>query len=336
MARPKSYTDEDIINIAIQVSATGRKPTGWLIKEALGRGKIASIQADLERLIKDGKISDMPDQPKENTNPDFIPKTSTFELPAELQELLSLKEQELGKMLRNMTLRLNDKAHIHYETLMEVRIRELDIKSNVMEEAKLVAEQGCLDMEERLRKQVVRNETLEEKIESLEARLTSSKNEKSDLIQTISQITESFKKTTEKADQQQVLLDELRQSISEMDKAHTATKVKLEYSTDDTKKLQSQLSGLSEQHEKAKTELTEVSTLLSSTQELLNQSGNQITMLREENNELTARHRLLEKGLKDSEISIALLHEQRQQLEAHIVALEGRGAPTKNGSSELG
>lgn len=333
MARPKSYTDEDIINIAIQVSATGRKPTGWLIKEALGRGKIASIQADLERLIKDGKISDIPDQPKENTNPDFIPKTSTFELPAELQELLSLKEQELGKMLRNMTLRLNDKAHIHYETLMEVRIRELDIKSNVMEEAKEVAEQGRLDMEERLRKQVERNETLEENIESLEARLTSSKNEKSDLIQTISQITESFKKTTEKAEQQQVWLYELRQSISEMDKAHTATKVKLEYSTDETKKLQSQLSGLSEQHEKAKTELTEVSTLLSSTQELLNQSNDQINVLREENLQLTANYRLLEKKIENTESESMLLHEQKQQVKAHIAeGLEGTTAPVASDS----
>ncbi len=50
MARPKSYTDEDIIDIATQLSSKGRKPTGWYVKEILDRGKIASIQADLERL----------------------------------------------------------------------------------------------------------------------------------------------------------------------------------------------------------------------------------------------------------------------------------------------
>jgi hypothetical protein len=40
------------------LSAKGKFPTGWHIKEILGRGKISSIQADLEQLIKNGKVSE--------------------------------------------------------------------------------------------------------------------------------------------------------------------------------------------------------------------------------------------------------------------------------------
>ncbi len=39
MARPKSYTDDDIINIATQLISKGKKPSGWHIKEVLGRGE---------------------------------------------------------------------------------------------------------------------------------------------------------------------------------------------------------------------------------------------------------------------------------------------------------
>ncbi|WCE28803.1 hypothetical protein [Vibrio sp. SCSIO 43137] len=322
MARPKSYTDEDIIDIANQLSTKGRKPTAWLIKEALGRGKIAAIQADLDRLIKDGKISDRPKQPTENANSDHKPAASTFELPAELQELLVLKEKELGKMLRDMTVGLNDKAHVHYETLMDVRIRELDIQSEAMEKAKAIAEQGCLDMEARLRKQVEQNELLEEHIENLEVRLSDSKAEKSELALTIGQLTESFNKATEKAEQQQSLLDRQRQTISEIDKEHTATQVKLECSTEEARNLQSQLSGLSENLEKTKAQLIEASTRLKSTQELLIQSESQVIVLKEENRELTANNRLLEKDLKSTENKNALLNEQILQLEGSIAEHE--------------
>lgn len=36
MARPKSYTDDDVINIASQLISKGKKPSGWSIKEVLG------------------------------------------------------------------------------------------------------------------------------------------------------------------------------------------------------------------------------------------------------------------------------------------------------------
>ncbi|MEZ8611240.1 hypothetical protein AB4559_10750 [Vibrio sp. 10N.222.51.C8] len=318
MARPKSYADEDVIRIATQLSDEGRQPSGWLIKEALGRGKIASIQTDLERLIGEGRLPEIK-QSTVDTNPDQRAVASTFELPVELQDMLSLNEQELGKILRDMTIRINDKAHIHYESLMEVRIRELDAKSDILVKAQAMAEQDTLDIEVRLQKQVERNELLEDQIDNLEVRLTSSKSERSDLIQTISQLTDSFNKTTEKAAQQQISLDELRRTVSDIDKAHTATQVKLEYSMNEANQLQSQLSGLSELHETTRAQLTETSTLFKSTQKLLNESDNQISILREENRELATSHRLLEKGLEEAENEIALLHEQKQRLENDLV-----------------
>ncbi|MDN2481673.1 hypothetical protein [Vibrio agarivorans] len=321
MARPKTYTDEDVIRISTQLSADGKKPTGWLIKEALGRGKIASIQADLDRLVTEGKIPEIQTQPSESANPEQS-EASTFELPAELEDMLSFKELELGKILREMTISMNDKANIYYEALMGVRVRELDAQSDLMTKAKAIAEQATRDMEMRLKKQVERNEVQEEQIESLETRLSSSKSEKSELVQTISQLSDSFNKVSEKAEQQYVLLDELRQTISDKDKEYTAIEVKLEHVNDEAKKSQLQLADLLAHHESVKTQLAESSTLLKSTQGSLSEAHNQNNVLRKENTELAASSRLLQKNIADAESEVILLHKQKQRLEREIADLQ--------------
>ncbi|WEM44683.1 hypothetical protein PTW35_25855 (plasmid) [Photobacterium sp. DA100] len=331
MARPKSYTDEDVIRIVTQLCSDGRKPTGWLIKEALGRGKIASIQADLDRLIAEGKLPEIQMEPSGGSNSELRIVETSYELPVELQDMLSLKELELGKILREMTIGINDKAHAHYETLIAARIRELDAQSDVLAQAKATAELDKRDMEIRLQKQVENNEVFEDQIENLENRLTNSKTEKSDLVQTINQMTDSLSKLTEKADQQYALLDGLRQTISDKDKAHAAMEVKLEHAVDEAKKSKLQLTDLLAHYEVVKVQLNEKSTLLKSTQESLNQSNNQISAQRKENTELTATNRLLEKNLEDAESEIALLHEQKQHLETDFFEGENTKNPIKEG-----
>jgi hypothetical protein len=130
MARPKSYADEDIIKIATQLMNKGKNPTGWHIKEALGRGKISAIQSDLERLIDEGRIA-VANQIAADTKESKAESTFlNYDLPAELQDLLARREEELRKVLRDMTIELNNKAHEHYESMMTVRIRDLDAKYN--------------------------------------------------------------------------------------------------------------------------------------------------------------------------------------------------------------
>ncbi|MFA0026351.1 hypothetical protein AB4369_25985, partial [Vibrio sp. 10N.261.49.A5] len=239
MARPKSYTDDDLINIATQLSVKGKKPTGWYIKEILGRGKISSIQADLDRLTKSGKVPEIPEPNNDKDGLDWRSLRAYFELPVEIQEMLTKKEQDVCKSLRDMAIGLNNKAQHHYEALMDARVRELDIKSDAAIKAKEIAEE---DVEARLRKQVEHNEFYEEKSDALEAELTHSKQK----------------------------ISELAAKLSRMETTHAEVLVKLDYATNELNTLKIHHSALSEQHEEAKERLIETATQLQSTQGLLN------------------------------------------------------------------
>ncbi|MCS0411956.1 hypothetical protein ND932_08750 [Vibrio diabolicus] len=154
MARPKTYMDDDVINIATKLISKGKEPSGWYIKEALGRGRISAIQADLDRLIQDGHISvevpNVADAKDDEATLAFL----SYDLPLELQELLAKREEELCKVMRDMTAVLNNKAHEHYETIMAIRVRDLDAKYNLTYQAKEQAEAELSDIEQRLQKQV--------------------------------------------------------------------------------------------------------------------------------------------------------------------------------------
>ncbi len=319
MARPKSYTDEDIINIATQLSAKGKLPTGWHIKETLGRGKISLIQADLERLIKDGKVpEEISEQTQNNEISNGRPLRSSFELPVEIQQMLTTKEQEVCKSLRDMTIGLNNKAQLHHEALMDARVRELDIKTDAAIGAKEIAEEDCLDLEARLRKQVEHNELLEDQIETLEVDLAQSKQEISEMVQNNGQLTISLSKAAENTEAQQNTITELAAKLSKMETTHAAVTVKLDYAMNEVDTLKSRCSALSKQHEETKVRLIETSTQLQSTLDLLNKSDNQLDTLRDESSELSANHRLLEKILRDSESKVALLVEENKHLEEQV------------------
>ncbi|MEZ8858100.1 hypothetical protein AB6E16_21750 [Vibrio atlanticus] len=318
MARPKSYTDEDIINIATQLSAKGKLPTGWHIKEILGRGKISSIQADLERLTKSGKVPELPELNNDKDGLDRRPLRASFELPVEIQEMLTIKEQEVCKSLRGMTIGLNNKAQLHYEALMDARVRELDIKTDAAIRAKEIAEEDCLDLEARLRKQVEHNELFEEQIETLEMYLTQSKQEISELVQNNGQLTLSLSKTAENIEAQQNTITDLAAKLSTMETTHASVMTKFDYATNELEALRTHHSALSEQHKEAKERLIETSTQLQSTQGLLNKLENQLDTLRNDNSELSVNHRLLDKNLSDSENKVVLLALENKRLEEQL------------------
>ncbi|SBS62710.1 DNA-binding protein [Vibrio atlanticus] len=327
MARPKSYTDEDIIDIATQLCSKGRKPTGWYIKEILGRGKIASIQADLDRLTKSGKVPEIPEPNNDKDDLGGQPLRASFELPIEIQEMLSIREQEVCKSLRNMTIGLNNKAQLHYEALMDARVRELDIKSDAAIKAKEIAEEDGLDLEARLQKQVEHNELLEEQIEILEVELAQSKQEISELVQNNGQLTLSLSKAAENIEAQQNTITGLTAKLSTMETTHASIMTRFDCATNELEALRIHHSALSEQHEEAKERLIETSTQLQSTQDLLNKYDNQLDTLRNEKSELSVNHRLLEKNLSDSEGKVALLTQENQRLEAQLAAPVDRAAP---------
>lgn len=222
MARPKSYTDEDIIKTATQLINKGKNPTGWHIKEALGRGKISAIQSDLEQLIDEGRIAvatpTAADTKESKAESIFL----NYDLPAELQDLLARREEELRKVLRDMTIEINNKAHEHYESLMTVRIRDLDAKYNLTVRAKERAETEAVDIEERLQKQVEEKEQLEDRIEVLEAELADSKQSGSELFQQSLQLTSNLTSVAEKYEILQKTYHDVNEQLLVLQNEHTA------------------------------------------------------------------------------------------------------------------
>lgn len=215
MARPKSYTDEDVIKIANQLVAKGKVPSGWHIKEELGRGKISAIQADLDRLTQEGHISVAPLATDGNKEAEVTVPMS-YDIPVELQKILTRREEELCKVMRDITAALNNRAHEHYETIMAVRIREFDAKYNLVNQAKEQAETELIDVEQRLQKQVEAKEKLEDKIEDLKVELAQSKQDHSELLQHNLQLTNKVSTVAEKyevlQDKHQELLGRIQHS----------------------------------------------------------------------------------------------------------------------------
>ncbi|WP_180767109.1 DNA-binding protein, partial [Vibrio parahaemolyticus] len=122
MARPKTYTDEDLIQTANELISLGKKPSGWRIREYLKRGKTSSIQADLEKLIADGRIPEA-----QNDTPSATTQVRTsYELPAEIQDLLERKEYDISTSLRDIVIAMNDSIHTHFESITYTRIREAE------------------------------------------------------------------------------------------------------------------------------------------------------------------------------------------------------------------
>ncbi|MDS1843004.1 hypothetical protein QX213_03730 [Vibrio vulnificus] len=239
MARPKSYTDDDVINIATQLICKGKKPSGWSIKEVLGRGKISAIQSDLDRLIKGGHISAEVSSLSSKEPEDAIAFLS-YDLPAELQDLLAKREEELCKTFREITTMLNNKAHEHYETMMAIRVRDLDAKYNLTYRAKEQAEADFSDIEERLENQVVEKEQLEDKIEELECTLAESRQSHSELLQHSLQLTSSLTSVAEKYEILQGAYQDLNEQLSVLQNEYTDVKVKLDSALSENEIHQSQ------------------------------------------------------------------------------------------------
>ncbi len=86
MARPKSYSEEELINVANELLNKGIEPRGWRIREILGRGKTTSFDSDIKRLTESGKL---PEYVKPSIATEVLPARSETEhaqLPIEIQD----------------------------------------------------------------------------------------------------------------------------------------------------------------------------------------------------------------------------------------------------------
>ena len=145
-----------------------------------------------------------------------------------MQKLLAKREEELCKVMRDMTTALNNKAHEHYETLMAIRVRDLDAKYNLTYRAKEQAEADYADIEERLKKQVEEKERLENKIEELELELAESRQSHSDLLQHNLKLTSNLNSISDKYEVLQGTYQGINEQLSALQNDYTSVKVKLE------------------------------------------------------------------------------------------------------------
>lgn len=316
MARPKSYTDQDLIQIVQEILSQGDEVSTWRIKEQLGRGKLSTIKRDLERLIDSGEIDTT--RKEQNTAVTENPVIASYELPIEVQNLLAQSEQEICKIIQRITTSLNCQVHQHYENLMNARIHEFDTKTDLAIKAQAMAENTCAEMEDRLLKQIELNESLEEKIEHLDELLMESRHQQSDVIKTNNQLTNSLKHTTEKLDSHQETINELNASLAKIEKGFAAQAVQLEYSRNEAKSYELRLSEQIERHEQTAQKLNETLADLKSTQTALAESDTLLRKVQAEHQALSVNNKFLETSLRQSQETITDLNTKNQKLEQQL------------------
>ncbi|MGQ5486188.1 DNA-binding protein [Photobacterium damselae subsp. piscicida] len=125
MARPKSYTNEDVIRAANQLIEQGVEPVGWRLRELIGRGRRETLDRDLRQLVEQGQITIEDKSSIESQQPAIqVEPTVILPLPVEIQEALKLIEGQLSSSLVNLVIQLNTLTDTHYEHLTRTRLLE--------------------------------------------------------------------------------------------------------------------------------------------------------------------------------------------------------------------
>ncbi|WMP07548.1 hypothetical protein [Vibrio parahaemolyticus] len=172
MARPKSYTNEDVIRAANQLIEQGVEPVGWRLRELIGRGRRETLDRDLRQLVEQGQITIEDKSSIESQQPAIqVEPTVILPLPVEIQEALKLIEGQLSSSLVNLVIHLNTLTDTHYEHLTRTRLLESKALVDEALNKQQCAEEKLVVAEERVRLQVELNEQLEQDCTALEEQL---------------------------------------------------------------------------------------------------------------------------------------------------------------------
>ncbi|RYU47465.1 hypothetical protein [Aliivibrio finisterrensis] len=260
MARPKSYTEAELIEVANEIIAKGSVPKGWQIKEILGRGRITSIQGDLERLVEEGRIV-----LKNNSSVDIpsnqqVIEQENVQLPHEIQEAYKLVESELSDSLTNLIINLNNVTNQHYEQLSTLRIGEANKSKDDAIAFKEAAEEKLLATEDRVRCQVEEREILEQENAELEEKLAELQSTNTDLNALCNKLQQEKRDLDVKIKQQNQITQNLDIKLSDTVKSNTVLTTQLEMSCSSITKLEDQMTSLREELDITRKELTETMT----------------------------------------------------------------------------
>jgi chromosome segregation ATPase len=226
MARPKSYTQNDIINAANQLIEKGTEISGWQLREIIGHGRCDTLYKDLKQLIEQGHIN-LPDKSSIEVQPTVQEDPKVLPLPIEVQESLKLIEGQLSSLLFALVTELNASTDTHYEHLTRARLLE---SKTIAEEAikKLVAaEENLLITEDRVKVQVELNEQLEQDNIALEEQLSTAELHSIKQLETMKSVLSENKYLLSDLDSCRINTDRLNEQASTLTKQNTVLEIQL-------------------------------------------------------------------------------------------------------------
>lgn len=295
MARPKSYSEEELINVANELLNKGIEPRGWRIREILGRGKTTSFDNDIKRLTESGQL---PEYIKSSTATEVLPARSETEhaqLPLEIQDAYKITEAELSESIYALIVRLNDITACHYEQLTRTRLQSaLSEKESALEEKRL-AEEQVIKTEERVRAQVANNEELELKHEKLEHRYSELEQAQSNISSELIQLKCDNVKLCEDVRLSEITIQELEEQVLSLSTANTILGTQLEERNLQSTKLEERYSDLENQLDATKQQLTVANSRYGSIQNALTKAEETISSLRSELSESMTRANVAER-----------------------------------------
>ncbi|WP_434999881.1 hypothetical protein ACRZ5S_20765 [Vibrio scophthalmi] len=282
MARPKSYSEEELINVANELLNKGIEPRGWRIREILGRGKTTSFDKDIKRLTESGQL---PEYIKSSIATEVLParcETEHAQLPLEIQDAYKITEAELSESIYALIVRLNDITACHYEQLTKTRLQSaLSEKESALEEKRL-AEEQVIKTEERVRAQVANNEELELQCEELEHRYSELEQAQANISSKLMQLKRDNVKLCEDVRLSEITIQELEEQVLSLSTANAILGTQLEERNLQSIKLEERYSDLENQFDTTKQQLIVANTRSDSIQMDLAKTDEIISSLRSE------------------------------------------------------
>lgn len=295
MARPKSYSEEELINVANELLNKGIEPRGWRIREILGCGKTTSFDSDIKRLTESGKL---PEYVKPSITTEVLPtrnETEHPQLPLEIQDAYKITEAKLSESIYALILRLNDITACHYEQLTRTRLQgAISEKESAFEETRLVEEQ-VIKTEERVRAQVANNEELELKHEELEHRYSELEQAQANLSSELMLLKRDNVKLCEDVRVSESTIHDLEEQVLSLSTANTVLDTQLKERNLQSAKLNERYSDLENQLDTTKQQLTIANSRYGSIQNALTKAEETISSLRLELSESITRANVTER-----------------------------------------
>lgn len=295
MARPKSYSEEELINVANELLNKGIEPRGWRIREILGRGKTTSFDKDIKRLTESGKL---PIYVKPAISTEVLPargETEHAQLPIEIQDAYKITEVELSESIYALILRLNDITACHYEQLTRTRLQSAINEKEIALEEKRLAEEQVIKTEERVRAQVANNEELELQCEELEHRYSELEQAQSNISSELMQLKCDNLKLCENVKVSTSTILDLEEQILSLSTTNTVLDTQLEERNLQSIKLEERYSDLENQLDATKQQLTVANSRYGSIQNALTKAEETISSLRSELSESITRANVAER-----------------------------------------